>query len=161
MVFGLFGEAAPRTVRNFVTFATKGYKGKKYEGSKFHRVIKKFMIQGGDVVSGDGQGSISIYGETFADETLDIKHSRPGMLSMANRGPNTNGCQFFITTVATSWLDGHHVAFGKLVKGEEVLREIESVATDWQDRPLKDIVIYKSGRRPFVEAYYISDDPYK
>ncbi|XP_045133307.1 peptidyl-prolyl cis-trans isomerase 6-like [Portunus trituberculatus] len=160
MVFGLFGEAAPRTVRNFVTFATKGYKGKKYQGSKFHRVVKKFMIQGGDVVSGDGKGSLSIYGETFADEKMEINHSTQGMLSMANKGPNTNGCQFFITTIATPWLDGHHVVFGKLVKGEEVMREIENTATDWQDRPLKDIVISKSGRRPFVEAYYISNNPY-
>lgn len=160
MVFGLFGETAPRTVKNFVAFATKGYKGKKYQGSKFHRVIKKFMIQGGDVVNGDGTGSISIYGDTFPDESTEIKHSRSGMLSMANRGPNTNGCQFFITTIATPWLDGHHVVFGKMVQGEEVMREIENTATDWNDRPLKDITIYKAGRRPFVEAYYISDDPY-
>lgn len=160
LVFGLFGETAPRTVKNFVTFATKGYKGMKYEGTRFHRVIKHFMIQGGDVVSGDGQGSISIYGKTFPDETVEIKHTKHGMLSMANRGPDTNGCQFFITTIATPWLDTHHVAFGKLVEGEEVMREIESSATDHDDRPLKDIIIYKSGRRPLAAPYYISDDPY-
>ncbi|XP_071522290.1 uncharacterized protein [Panulirus ornatus] len=160
MVMGLFGEAAPLTVENFMTFATKGHKGYKYKGTTFHRVIKKFMIQGGDVVSGDGMGTVSIYGPTFPDETLHIKHSRPGFLSMANQGKDTNGCQFFITTIATPWLDGHHVVFGKIVKGESVLHKIEYLPTDWNDRPLKHVIIAKCGGKVVNNPYYITDDPY-
>ncbi|XP_064121446.1 peptidyl-prolyl cis-trans isomerase 6-like [Macrobrachium nipponense] len=160
MVFGLFGETVPKTVKNFVTFATKGYNGYKYEGTRFHRVIKKFMIQGGDVISGDGKGTISIYGPSFADENFAIQHARAGFLSMANKGKDTNGCQFFITTVATTWLDGHHVVFGKIVEGETVLHKIEYMSTDWDDKPLKDVIISKSGKRPVKEPYYITDDPY-
>ncbi|KAK3862657.1 hypothetical protein Pcinc_031501 [Petrolisthes cinctipes] len=160
IVVGLFGDAVPKTVANFLRFAARGYKGHHYKGSPFHRIIKKFMIQAGDVLTGDGKGSISIYGPSFPDENFEIKHSGPGFLSMANRGKDTNGCQFFITTIATPWLDGHHVVFGKVVKGQAVLHKIEYTATDWNDRPLKEIIIAKSGRQPLDEPYYISDDPY-
>ncbi|XP_027220576.1 peptidyl-prolyl cis-trans isomerase B [Penaeus vannamei] len=160
VVVGLFGDTVPRTVKNFITFASKGYAGFKYEGTPIHRVIKKFMIQGGDVATGDGKGSISIYGESFPDENFEINHSGPGFVSMANRGKDTNGCQFFITTIATPWLNGHHVVFGKVVEGQPIIHNIEYMATDWNDRPLKDVRIAKSGRRSVKTPYYISDDPY-
>lgn len=144
---GLFGKKAPKTVKNFLAFASDGVNGKKYEGSIFHRVIKDFMIQGGDVVSGDGRGSVSIYGETFEDELPSHKHSVVGLLSMANRGPNTNGSQFFLTTVLTPWLDGKHVVFGKVLDDESmnVLRKIENTPVESDSkRPKKTVKITKS-----------------
>ncbi|XP_019700798.1 peptidyl-prolyl cis-trans isomerase, rhodopsin-specific isozyme [Harpegnathos saltator] len=160
IVIGLFGEIAPKTVKNFITLATTGVAGKKYTGSKFHRVIKKFMIQGGDVENGDGTGSISIYGKYFDDETFEVKHSGPLFVSMANAGKNTNGCQFFITTIATPWLDDHHTIFGKVVSGEAVVFKIEQTKTDSDDIPLVPVVIYESGILP-TEPYSISDNPYE
>jgi peptidyl-prolyl cis-trans isomerase B (cyclophilin B) len=137
----LFGQTVPKTVENFATICNPGWEGRSYAGSPFHRVISNFMIQGGDVVRGDGTGSTSIYGGPFDDENFNIKHTGPGFLSMANSGPNTNGCQFFITTVATSWLDGYHVVFGKVIEGMEIVRTIESSPTGSNDRPLDAVLV--------------------
>lgn len=160
IVIGLFGEIAPKTVKNFITLATTGISGKKYVGTTFHRVIKKFMIQGGDVENGDGTGSISIYGKYFDDETFKVKHSGPLFISMANAGKNTNGCQFFITTVATPWLDDHHTVFGKVVNGEAVVFKIEQTKTNSDHAPLVPVVIYDSGTLP-TEPFTVSDNPYE
>ena len=143
---GLFGGIAPRTVANYVglcrgSSTPAGDKVASYAGSPFHRVIKGFMIQTGDVKSGNGFGSTSIYGGAFEDESFEVHHTGPGVLSMANSGPNTNGCQFFITCVPTPHLDGKHVVFGRVVGGMDVVRRVENTPTGPGDRPVADVRI--------------------
>ncbi|KAH7316218.1 hypothetical protein KP509_21G083400 [Ceratopteris richardii] len=132
----LFKDKTPKTVENFVTHSKNGY----YDGVTFHRVIKNFMIQGGDPL-GDGTGGESIWGSTFEDEFHPSLKHEPFTLSMANRGPNTNGAQFFITTVSTPHLDNKHTVFGRVVEGRDVVKEIERVETDAMDKPKIPVII--------------------
>lgn len=150
IVMGLFGDTVPKTAENFRALCTgekgKGTSGKPlhFKGCTFHRVIPKFMLQGGDFTRGNGTGGESIYGEKFADENFDLNHTKAGLLSMANAGPNTNGSQFFITTVETPHLNGRHVVFGKVIKGMDVVSAVESVGSR-QGRTSKEVVISGCG----------------
>ncbi|KAJ6598640.1 Peptidyl-prolyl cis-trans isomerase B2 [Pseudolycoriella hygida] len=150
IVLGLFGNTVPLTVKNFATICTEGVNNNQYNfnGTIFHRVIKQFMIQGGDILYRNGTGQISIFGPSFPDENFLVNHSGPGYISMANGGPDTNGSQFFITTVITSWLDGKHVVFGKVLEGMEYVTAIEHNPTNDADRPILPSIIRQCGSLP-------------
>merc|ERR1711931_217139 len=154
IVIGLFGKSVPKTAENFKKIAEGveiGGEKLAFEGSKFHRVMKDFMIQGGDFTRGDGTGGKSIYGEKFADENFKLQHYGAGWLGMANAGKDTNGSQFFLTTVKTSWLDGRHVVFGKVLSGYGVIQQIENTPTGYGDKPKKACTI-ASARHESVDV---------
>ena len=133
----LFADKTPKTVENFVGLANKGF----YDGIIFHRVIADFMLQGGDP-TGTGRGGESLWGKSFEDEFVsELRHDVPGILSMANSGPNTNGSQFFITLVPTPWLDGKHTIFGKVISGMNVVTDIGKVKTGAGDKPVEDVIM--------------------
>jgi len=152
VIFSLYNDLVPKTAENFRVLCTGekgvGQSGKPlhYKGSGFHRVIKKFMVQGGDFTAGNGTGGESIYGEKFEDEAFSVNHARPFLLSMANAGPNTNGSQFFITTVPTPHLDNKHVVFGEVIRGKSIVREVENYPTSSGDAPKVPITITDCGQ---------------
>jgi len=141
VTFGLFGRTCPKTVRNFVTLANPNRpNGEGYKGSKFHRIVRGFAVQGGDFLNNDGSGGWSIYGRYFRDENFSIKHF-PFCLSMANSGPNTNASQFFIPVLRTSWLDGKHVVFGQVQTGHKIIKKINEIKVNAYDRPYRQVWI--------------------
>uniref|UniRef100_A0A0K8T1P9 Peptidyl-prolyl cis-trans isomerase n=1 Tax=Lygus hesperus TaxID=30085 RepID=A0A0K8T1P9_LYGHE len=151
MILELYAHIVPKTSENFRQMCTGEYKKDGvplgYKGSTFHRVIKDFMIQGGDFVNGDGTGVISIYGgASFADENFELSHNTPGLLSMANSGQDTNGCQFFITCAKCNFLDGKHVVFGRVLDGMLVMRKIENVPTGPNNKPKIPVLISQCGQ---------------
>jgi len=161
ITFELYADIVPKTAENFRSLCT-GDKGAgpntgvalHYKGCPFHRIIKGFMIQGGDFSKRNGTGGESIYGKKFADENFKYKHDQPGLLSMANAGPNTNGSQFFITTVKTPHLDGKHVVFGRVISGMEVVRQIENTMVDPEDHlPYANVIIKSCGELVLQKAF--------
>ena len=144
VTFELFADVTPKCAENFLKLCT-GEVGFGYKGSAFHRVIPEFMLQGGDFTVGNGTGGKSIWGGKFNDENFKLKHTKPGLLSMANAGPNTNGSQFFITTVVTKWLDGKHTVFGQVVDGYDVVKTVEGYGSE-TGKTAKKIVIANCGK---------------
>ncbi|CAH0392349.1 unnamed protein product [Bemisia tabaci] len=148
IIFGLFGEVAPKTVENFRTIATVGINGKTYAGTNIYRIVNKFLFLGGDIVNNDGTGDTSIYGGTFPDETHVVQFWAPGFLAMYNHGKNKNGCQFFVTCMATTWLSDVYTGFGKVLFGLRTVVMIEKTEANRQGQPLVPITIVKCGELP-------------
>jgi len=150
LIMELFADVVPKTAENFRQFCTGEMKKDGlpigYKGATFHRVIKEFMVQGGDFINADGTGCMSTYGPTFEDENFTLTHDGPGLLSMANSGPGTNGCQFFITCAKCDFLDGKHVVFGKVIDGLLVMRKIENVPTGINNKPKITVTITQCGQ---------------
>merc|ERR1711909_187963 len=144
IIFELNADVVPKTAENFRQLCL-GHEAGSYKGSIFHRIIPNFMLQGGDFTNFNGTGGKSIYGNKFNDENFKVTHTQPGLLSMANAGPNTNGSQFFITTVACPWLDGKHVVFGEVVEGMNVVKAVERQGTQ-SGRPKQPVTITNSGQ---------------
>jgi len=152
VTFGLFGRTCPKTVRNFVTLANPNRpNGEGYKGSKFHRIVRGFAVQGGDFLNNDGSGGWSIYGRYFRDENFSIKHF-PFCLSMANSGPNTNASQFFIPVLRTSWLDGKHVVFGQVQEGHKIIKKINEIKVNAYDRPYRQVWISNTWTEVFRKS---------
>lgn len=150
MIFELFADVVPKTAENFRQFCTGELRKDGvpfgFKGANFHRIIKDFMIQGGDFVNGDGTGVMSIYGGAFADENFTLKHDAPGLLSMANSGRDTNGCQFFVTCAKCNFLDNKHVVFGRVLDGLLIMRKVENVPTGPNNKPKLPITISQCGQ---------------
>ncbi|CAN7132636.1 unnamed protein product [Brassica rapa subsp. narinosa] len=153
IVIGLYGNVVPKTVG--MSLSSSGEKGQAssgkplhYKGTQFHRIVSGFVVQGGDIIHGDGKGSESTYGGTFPDENFKVKHSHAGVVAMANTGPDSNGSQFFITTIKATWLEGEHVVFGKVIQGMDNVFAIEGGAGTYSGKPRKKVVIADSGEIP-------------
>ncbi len=144
--FELFADTVPITAENFRALCTGEKAGLHFKGSAFHRIIPKFMAQGGDFTAGNGTGGKSIYGEKFKDENFKIKHEVPGLLSMANAGPNTNGSQFFVTYVPCPWLDGKHTVFGRIISGWDLFKTTEKYGSE-SGKPKGKLVIADCGEK--------------
>lgn len=151
ITFGLFGTVVPKTAENFRSLCA-GDQQLSYKGSPFHRIIPAFMCQGGDITHFNGTGGRSIYGDSFEDENFKLKHTGPGLLSMANAGPNTNNSQFFITTVSTPHLDGKHVVFGRVLSGMEVVRAVGALGSRPAGKPRAKILVADCGEVTQEEA---------
>ena len=150
IVMELFAHVVPKTAENFRMFCTGELRRNNvpigYKSATFHRIIKDFMVQGGDFLKNDGTGCTSIYGDKFDDESFHFKHNQAGLLSMANSGPNTNGCQFFVTCNNCEWLDGKHVVFGRVIEGLLTVRKLENVATGALSKPKLPCIISDCGQ---------------